>query len=71
MDISSEKDAELIKELLKRFKGVEVNNFSTSLTATQMRKRIEQGIKDADAGNLKPWKEIKSGLLKRIKSKGK
>jgi hypothetical protein len=71
LDITSEKDATLIKELLKRFKSVEVNNFSTSLTSTQMRKRIEEGIKDADEGNVKPWKEVKSDLLKRIKSKGR
>jgi hypothetical protein len=69
LDITSEKDATLIKELLKHFKSVEVNNFATSLTPAQMRKRIEEGIKDADAGNVKNWKDVKSGLLKRIKSK--
>jgi hypothetical protein len=71
LDITSEKDAALIKELLKKFKGVAVNKFSTSLTSTQMRKRIEEGVKDADEDNVKPWKEVKSSLLKRIKSKGK
>lgn len=71
VDISSEKDAALIKELLKRFKGVEVNDFSTSLTSTQMRKRIEKGIEQADNGDLKPWKEVKAKLLKRIKASGK
>ena len=71
LDISSEKDATLIKELLKRFKGVAVNNFSTSMTSAQMGKRIEQGIKDADAGNVRPRKDVKSDLVKRIKTKSK
>jgi hypothetical protein len=69
LDISSEKDAALIEQLLKRFKGVEINNFTTSLTGAQTRKRIEEGIADADNGNVKPWKEVKSKLLKRIKAK--
>ncbi len=69
LDISSEKDAALIEELLKRFKGVEVNNFRPSLSVAQTRKRIEEGIADADSGNVKPWKEVKAGLLKRMKAK--
>lgn len=71
LDISSEKDAALIEELLKRFKNVEVNNFTSSLTKAQLRKRIEQGIADADKGNVKPWKEVKVKLLARVKSKEK
>jgi hypothetical protein len=71
LDISSEKDAALIKELLKRFKSVEVNNFSTSLTSGQMSKRIEEGIKDADEGRVKPWKQVKAKLMKTIKAKSK
>jgi hypothetical protein len=71
LDISSEKDAALIEELLKRFKSVEVNNFTASITGTQMRKRIEEGIADADNGNVKPWKEVKAKLLARVKSKAK
>jgi hypothetical protein len=71
LDISSEKDAVLIKELLKRFKGVQVNDFSPSHTSTQMRKRIEKGIEEADNGELKPWKEVKAKLIKRIKASGK
>jgi hypothetical protein len=71
LDISSAKDATLIKELLKRFKGVEVNCFSASLAGPQMQERIEKGIKDADEGNVKPWKRVKSKLLKRIRPKSK
>lgn len=71
LDISSDKDADLIKELLKRFKGVEVNSFSNDLTTTQIQKRIYEGLKQADEGQLKPWKEVKAGLLKRIKSNGR
>jgi len=71
LDVSSVKDAALIRELLKRFKGVEVNSFSTTLSPSQTRRRIEKGLQDADAGNTKPWKEVKSKLLKQIKSKAK
>ena len=70
LDISSDKDADLIKELLKRFKGVEVSSFSTTLNSNQIRQRISEGLKQADEGKVKPWKEVKSGLLKRIKAKG-
>ncbi len=69
LDISSEKDADLIKELLKRFKGVQVNSFETELSGSQISKRIKKGIKDADEGRTKPWKEVKSDLMKRIKAK--
>ena len=69
LDISNDKDASLIKELLKRFKGVEVNTFATDLTSKQMQQRIDEGINQADAGNVKPWKAVKARLIKRIKSK--
>lgn len=71
IDISSPKDAALIKELMKRFKGVEVNSFSSDISPKETRKRIAQGLKDAEEGNTKPWSEVKSRLLKKIKSKGK
>ena len=71
LDISSDKDAALLKDLLKRFKGVEVSSFATSLSSGQIRSRIEKGLQDADRGNTKPWKEVKSKLLKQIKSKAK
>ena len=71
LDISSDKDAVLIKELLKRFKGVEVNSFSTDLSSNQIPKRIYEGLRQADEGNVKPWKEAKAALMKRIKSKGR
>ena len=71
LDISSAKDAILIKELMKRFKSVEVNSFSTSLTPNQTQQRISKGLKDADEGNTKPWKEVKAKLLKHIQSKVK
>ena len=69
LDIPSPHDARLIMELMKKFKGIEVNSFSTHLTPQQTSTRIAQGIKDADMGNVKPWKEVKSALLKRIKAK--
>ncbi len=71
LDISSAKDAMLIKELMKRFKGVEVNSFSTELSQNQMQQRIAKGLKDADEGKVKTWKEVKSRLTKRIQSKAK
>lgn len=69
LDIQSEKDAALIKELMKRFKGVQVNSFSSTVTQKEMRDRIELGIEQANTGKVKPWKSVKSSLLKRIKSK--
>lgn len=69
IDISSKKDAALIKELLKKFKGVEVNDFSSNMTSSQIQKRIEVGIADADNGKVKPWKEVKEKLLKRTGAK--
>ena len=71
LDISSDKDANLIIELLKRFKGVEVNSFTTDLNSKQLQRRIQDGLQQADAGNVKPWKEVKSNLLKRVKTKTK
>jgi hypothetical protein len=71
LDIASDKDADLIKELLKRFKGIEVNSFSPALSSKQINKRIEEGLKQADEGNVKPWNEVKARLIKRIKSKGR
>ena len=69
LDISSKKDADLIKELMKRFKSVQVNSFETELNRNQMQARIKEGIQDADEGRIKPWEEVKSKLLKRIKEK--
>jgi len=71
LDISSTKDATLIKELMKRFKGVEVNSFSTTLPPAKCSKGFQKVLKDADEGNTKSWKEVKSKLLKRIQSKSK
>jgi predicted transcriptional regulator len=31
-----------------------------------MKKRILEGLKQADEGNVKPWEQVKAGLLKRI-----
>jgi hypothetical protein len=66
LDISSEKDPVLIRELLKRFKGVEVNSFAPKLSPSKAKQRIEEGILQADKGMVKPWSEVKAGLLKRI-----
>ena len=71
LDIRSDKDANLIKELLKRFKGVEVNSFSTELNNNEVEQRINEGLKQADQGKVKPWKEVKTRILKRIKSRGR
>ena len=69
LDISSAKDAALIRELMKRFKGVEVNSFSAAISSKEVRQRIETGLKEAEAGKVKPWKEVKANLLKKINSK--
>ena len=71
VDIHSKEDARLIKELLKRFKNVDVMSFSSSLSQAEMNKRIQQGLKDANEGKVKPWKEVKSKLKKKIKTSGK
>ena len=70
VDIHSREDARLIKELLKRFKSVDVMSFSSSLSQAEMNKRIRQGLKDADEGKVKPWKEVRGKLMKKIKSNG-
>jgi|GEM_PF-2824928 predicted transcriptional regulator len=31
-----------------------------------MKKRILEGLKQADEGNVKRWEQVKAGLLKRI-----
>lgn len=67
LDIQSTDDANLIKELLKRFKKVDVVSFTTDLHQKQMEKRIMEGISDADAGNTKSWADEKSRLIKKIK----
>ena len=66
LDISTKKDVALIKELLTHFKGVKVNGFSSLLGVTQTAKRIEEGLRDAEEGDVKPWNEIKPTILKRI-----
>ncbi|HRG87449.1 MAG TPA: hypothetical protein PLW44_00400 [Chitinophagales bacterium] len=71
IDVQSSKDAALIKELMKKFEGVEVNSFSNNLSSTETQRRIEAGLKDAEEGRVKPWSEVKERLVKRIKSKGK
>ena len=71
LDIHSERDAALIKELLKKFKNVEVLSFSSKLSSKEVQQRIGSGIKDADNGKVKPWKAVKSKLIKKIRSAGK
>lgn len=68
LDIRSDKDATLIKELLKKFKSVEVNSFEPSLSAKDINDRIQQGIDDADNGRTKSWKEVEARLRKKIKA---
>jgi hypothetical protein len=70
IDIQNAEDAALIKSLLKRFKNVDVASFTPAVSKTQMAKRIEKGLKDADEGKVKPWKTVKASLLKKIQSKG-
>lgn len=69
LDIHSDEDANLIKELLKRFKKVDVMSFSTSLPEKKIKERILKGIADADAGNTQHWKTEKERLVKKIKAK--
>ena len=69
LDIHSDDDANLIKELLKRFKKVDVMSFSPALPEKKVKERILKGLADADAGNTKPWKTEKERLLKKIKAK--
>jgi hypothetical protein len=71
IDIPSDKDALLIKALMKKFKGVDVNSFSPSTTLEEMQSRIEKGLQQADAGNVKSWKSVKNNLLKRINAEKK
>lgn len=68
IDISSSEDAHLIKELLKHFKKVEVKSFVSDIAEKEMKFRIQQGLKDADSGNVKSWSSIKENLTNKIKS---
>jgi hypothetical protein len=62
IDIESNDDAHLIKELLKRFKKVEVKSFTPDINEKEIQFRIQQGIKDADYGNVKEWNTVKEQL---------
>ncbi|MBK8350851.1 MAG: hypothetical protein IPL21_03910 [Saprospirales bacterium] len=66
IDIESNDDALLIKELLKRFKKVEVKSFASDINEKEMQFRIQQGIKDADFGNVKDWNTVKTELATKI-----
>lgn len=66
IDIESNDDALLIKELLKRFKKVEVKSFASDINQKEMQFRIQQGIKDADFGNVKDWNTVKTELATKI-----
>jgi hypothetical protein len=68
LDISSKKDAALIKELLKRFNRCKVNDSFVPLV-DDSKLHVEKGIKDADEGKVKPRKKIIQGLRRRIKNK--
>ncbi len=68
IDIESNDDAQLIKELLKRFKKVEVKSFISDINEKELQFRIQQGIKDADSGNIKEWNIVKANLTKKILS---
>lgn len=68
IDIESNDDAQLIKELLKRFKKVEVKSFVTSITEKEMQFRIQQGLRDADRANVKKWETVKENLVHKIQS---
>jgi len=68
IDIESNDDAHLIKELLKRFKKVEVKSFIPNVNEKEMQFRIQQGIKDADYGCVEEWKTVKEQLTRKIQS---
>ena len=68
IDIESNDDAHLIKELLKRFKKVEVKSFIPNVNEKEMQFRIQQGIKDADYGYVKEWNTVKEQLTRKIQS---
>jgi len=71
LDIHSKHDADLIKELLKKFKNVDVLSFSSNLSSKETKQRIAEGINDANSGNVKSWKTVKAKLSKKIQSHGK
>ncbi len=71
VDIHSADEARLIKDLLKRFKSAEVMSFTPVLSQSGMSRRISQGLKDADEGRVKPWRDVKRRLVKKIAAKSK
>ena len=68
LDIHSESEGTLIKELLKKFKHIEVQSFSSSLSSDAIKDRIQKGLDEADQGKVTPWKTVKANLTKKIKS---
>lgn len=69
LNISSKKDADMIRELLKRFKNVQISCFDTDLPPVDIQTGIHEGLRDAEEGRTQSWDEIKPGLIKRIKGK--
>lgn len=68
IDIETQEDAQLIKELLKRFKNVEVKSFHSDIPSKEINFRIRQGIKDADSGNVKDWNLLKNSISEKLQS---
>ncbi len=68
IDIETQEDAQLIKELLKRFKSVEVKSFHSDISSKEINFRIQQGIKDADSGNVKDWNLLKNSISEKLQS---
>lgn len=68
IDIESNDDAQLIKELLKRFKKVEVKSFSSDNSDKEIKFRIQQGLNDAACGRVKDWNSVKQNISSRIKT---
>jgi hypothetical protein len=66
LDIHSESEAKLIKELLKKFKHVEIQSFSSTLSSKTVKERIQKGLDDADQGKVTEWKTVKAKLMKKI-----
>ena len=71
LDIHSKSEAKLIKELLKKFKHVEIQSFSSTLSDKEVRARIQKGLEQADQGKVIEWKTVKAKLIKKIQSHGR
>ncbi|HWB65067.1 MAG TPA: hypothetical protein VG603_16225 [Chitinophagales bacterium] len=67
VDISSDKDAALIQEILKKFRTVEVNSFMPDISKQQVQKRIDAALRESNENKTTPWVDVKKNCNEKLK----